>query len=123
VSPSPTVLLVDDEPIFLELTQERFRRDARLVVVGQAASGTEALALAEQLRPDVVVLDVLMPGLSGYETARRLRALLPETKVVLTSADSSVYFSAEVRAVGAVAFIDKKDLDPDALLEALAAGG
>jgi two-component system response regulator DesR len=120
VSAPITIIVVDDEPDFLELCRERFRRDARLQMVGTAGDAAEALALAEQHRPNVAIVDVYMPGIDGYEIARRLRTLLPDTRVIMTSADSRVYYQAEVRSVGALAFIDKKDLDPKVLLETLA---
>lgn len=115
--PPLSVLLVDDEPLYLNLTQERFRGDPRVTIVGAATSGEEALAVAEQLRPDVAVLDVLLPGLNGVETARRRRAQLPSLRIVLASADPS--FGEDLAPSGAVGFVDKKRLSPDGLLAAL----
>ena len=71
------VLLVDDQPDFLRLARELLDGHAGIRVVGEVTSGEEALALVPALAPDVVVLDVEMPRMHGFEAARRLRAAAP----------------------------------------------
>jgi len=86
--PSPiTVLAVDDRAVFLRATRELIAATPGFRQVGEAASGAEALRLAADLRPDLVLVDVRMPGMDGVETARRLLASDPETVVVLVSLD------------------------------------
>jgi DNA-binding NarL/FixJ family response regulator len=104
--PAVGVLTVDD--------QEAFRRSAREVIeasdgfelLGEAASGEEALELVERLAPDLVLVDVRMPGLDGFETARRLHARRPSATVVLVSADELA--DRDPDACGAAALVPKK---------------
>src|SRR5213592_619130 len=86
--PSPiTVLAVDDRAVFLRATRELIAATPGFRQVGEAASGAEALQIAADLHPDLVLVDVRMPGMDGVETAQRLLASEPETVVVLVSLD------------------------------------
>src|ERR1043165_2640900 len=86
--PSPiTVLAVDDRAVFLRATRELIAATPGFRQGGEAASGAEALELAADLHPDLVLLDVHMPGMDGVETARRLIESDPQTVVVLVSLD------------------------------------
>jgi two-component system invasion response regulator UvrY len=108
-----TVLAVDD--------QETFRRAARSLIaatpgfeqVGEAASGPEALELAAHLRPDLVLVDVRMPGMDGIETAGHLADADPGAMVVLISLEEL----PELPSVGAAAHVRKQDLSTRALLD------
>ncbi len=77
------VLLADDHILFSTLLEERLKKDADIEVVALAADGAEAVALTEQLEPDVVLLDVQMPVMTGTEALREIKAKLPRTKVIL----------------------------------------
>src|SRR5215468_2286760 len=84
----PRVLVVDDEPNIRELVQVALKFHG--CAVSTAASGTEAIRQAENLRPDLIVLDVVMPDLDGFEVCRRLRAMGNEVPVIfLTARDTS----------------------------------
>ena len=85
-SSGPGVLLVDDHPLWLETMRKVVHRRDGGTVVGQATDGREAIAMAEELKPDVVLLDVDMPGVSGIEATRRLCQVSPDSKVVILSA-------------------------------------
>ena len=115
-----TVLLVDDQVEFLRMARGRLTRGEALEVVGEATSGLEALSLVSQLQPapDAVLLDVEMPGLDGLETARRLRLLAPEVRVILTSASSEMRYGTAAVGIGAV-FLPKRDLSVQAILDLL----
>ena len=76
------VLIADDHPILRSGLRVLLAADPDLEVVGEAGTGEETLRLAEELRPDVVLLDIGMPGESGIETVRRLKATLPELRVL-----------------------------------------
>ena len=79
------VLLVDDDPTFLEALRTMFTFDERLEIVGEARDGEAAVRLANELQPDVVAMDIVMPGVDGIEATRAIRASRPETRVVLVS--------------------------------------
>ncbi len=81
--PSPTILVVDDEPDQLELLSTYFRRAKCLVVT--AIDAEHALHLPAQIRPDLMVLDLRLPGIDGWELTARLRALYPGCPIAITS--------------------------------------
>jgi DNA-binding NarL/FixJ family response regulator len=101
------VILADDHALVREGTAELLERAGGIRVVGQAADGLEALRLVQSLRPDVLLLDLAMPGLDGIELARRVRQVAPATAVVALSAhDEEAYVLAMLEA-GAVGYLSK----------------
>lgn len=84
-------------------------------VVGEAGDGVEALALVGSLRPDVVVMDVQMPGLDGITATEMLRTAHPGCAVVILSLRDDVQTRARVRAAGAAAFVSKRE-SPETLI-------
>jgi DNA-binding NarL/FixJ family response regulator len=79
------VLLVDDDAAFLESLETLLANDQRVEIVGKALSGAEALEIAAANKPDVVVVDVRMPGMSGFECGRLIRERDPHARVILIS--------------------------------------
>ena len=118
------ILLVDDQPAVRTGLKMRFALEPDIEVVGEAGSGLEALDLTRVLCPDVVLMDVEMPGLDGINTTVRLKTSMPEPAVVVLS----LYDSAEMRQralnAGAAAFVGKQDVC-EILMDAIreAAGG
>lgn len=114
------IVLVDDQSDFLTLIRGRLSRSASLEVVAEATSGEAALALVPDLEPapDVVLLDVEMPGLDGFETARRLRAIAPCVRIILTSASDSLHYGRAALGLGA-AFLPKRSLSAETILQLL----
>jgi DNA-binding NarL/FixJ family response regulator len=111
-------LIVDDDSDMRFLVRMTIEvANHGLEVSGEADSGESALALVEQDRPGVVVLDQRMPGLTGLETARRLLADDPEQPIILFSAYLDPKTVAEATALGIRACLDKTDVDrlPEAL--------
>jgi DNA-binding NarL/FixJ family response regulator len=108
------VLIVDDQPAFRRQLR-RLLTHAGLTVVGEAGSIAQAEALMLALQPDLAVVDVMLPGSSGIEGARRLRALAPDLRVIVVSAhrDRADLFQAAAREAGAEAFVAKDDLSID----------
>jgi DNA-binding NarL/FixJ family response regulator len=112
------VLIVDDHPLFRQGLCWALRTEGDFDVVGEAASGEEAMQRALEAPPDVVLCDVQLPGASGIEVARRLKTHLPDVAVVLLSAfdDEEQWF--EATRVGAAGFF-LKDTDPEPLLDGI----
>ncbi|HSO70545.1 MAG TPA: response regulator transcription factor [Arachnia sp.] len=111
------MLVVDDHPLYREGLVGLLGTTHDLVVVGQAADGLEAVRLAAELSPDVVVMDITMPGLDGIEATRRIVSASPPVRVLILSMldDSSV---ADAVAAGARGYV-VKSATPDATLAAI----
>ncbi len=106
------ILLVDDHPMFLHLIADYLRLNGadEVTVVGVAHDGEEALYLAKKLRPKIVLLDLIMPGPSGFDTIPRLRALVPKVHIIiLTARDLPAYRQATLDA-GADDFVTKTNM-------------
>ena len=101
------ILLVDDHAIVRDGLIRAFRNARGLEVVGQAANGRQAVDEARRLKPDVVLMDVAMPGMDGIEATRALRAELPDVKIIGLSMFDDETHGAEMRSAGAVAFVHK----------------
>lgn len=105
-----TTLIVDDEPDMRLLIGMSLTLDGACDVTAEAANGEQALSVWQRLRPQVVVLDMRMPGLSGLDVARRIFALDPTQPIVLCSSDLDQAECDEARRLGVVACIDKHDM-------------
>jgi len=110
------VLVVDDNELFRSTAVSLVSAARELRLVGQAASGEEALELLTDVKPDLVLLDIHMPGLDGVETARIIREQRPETVVALISAEPAG-FEAAARSAGVAALLNKADVRPRTLDE------
>lgn len=93
------VLVAEDHAVVREGTRDILEREAGLTVVGEAADGQEAIDLAAALKPDIVVMDIRMPILSGIEAAKQMRQVSPESRVLMLSAyDDEDYVVAAMEA-------------------------
>lgn len=101
------VLLAEDHVVVREGTRELIQREADMEVVGEASDGEEAIQLASKLQPDVVIMDISMPKLSGIEATKQIKALQPDTAVlILTAYDNDQYIFALLEA-GAAGYLLK----------------
>ncbi|MFE2289401.1 response regulator [Streptomyces sp. NPDC059443] len=112
------VLLVDDHQVvrrglrtFLEVQED-------IEVVGEASDGEEGIARAEELRPDVILMDIKMPGTDGIEALRRLRALANPARVLIVTSFTEQRTVVPALRAGAAGYV-YKDIDPDALAAAI----
>jgi DNA-binding NarL/FixJ family response regulator len=102
----PRVLLVDDVDGSRDLFREILESDG-IDVVGEATTGESAIRLAEELRPDVVLMDVRMRGMDGIEATRRLKELLPSIHVIILSVFDDTSLLKEAVKAGASAHVTK----------------
>lgn len=112
------LLLVDDHPVVREGLRSCFSRLPQLKIVGEAASGEEALRVVKRLKPDVVLMDINLPGINGLTTAARLRKLAPRAQVLILSVHENREYLAEVARCGASGYV-LKDAPPDELVRAI----
>lgn len=110
------ILIADDQALFRQAIKTVLNAEPDLDLVAEASDGEEAVAMAEEQVPDVVLMDVRMPKLSGIEAARRLKDILPTTKVVmLTVSDEEEDLFDAIKA-GASGYL-LKDIDPSAVAD------
>jgi two-component system, NarL family, invasion response regulator UvrY len=109
------VLTVDDAEPFRRAAHAVAEATDGFAAAAEVASGEEAVACAERLHPDVVLVDVHLPGIDGVETSRRIAALLPEALIVLLSGDAPPWPAGRPPACGAVGFLPKERLCPRVL--------
>jgi DNA-binding NarL/FixJ family response regulator len=106
------VLTVDDQAMFRRVAEDVIAATEGFEAVGEAGSGDEALEAVERLAPDLVLLDVRMPGLDGIEVARRLVASGSDAVVVLISIDELVDLPSAAELGRAVPLVRKQDFGP-----------
>jgi len=115
------VLVVDDQLVFRQVAREVIDATPEFVLLGEATSGAHALAAVEELHPDLVLVDVRMPGMDGIETAARLSAEHPDSVVVLISIDEPPNVPLRISSCGAATLVRKQDFGPALLRRVWAA--
>jgi DNA-binding NarL/FixJ family response regulator len=110
------VLIVDDHAPFRALARELLEMDA-FAVVGEAADAVGAMAMAVELAPDLVLLDIGLPGADGFEVARLLAALVPEPAVVLISSRDRSAYRTRLADSPARGFLPKAEVSGAALAD------
>lgn len=117
------VLVVDDQPPFRAAARAVLKRIAEFDLVGEAASGEEAVAMSAELAPDLVLMDINMGEMNGIEATRRVRSASPDTLVFLVSTYAEADLPADARSSGAAAYIHKDELSPRLLRGLWESGG
>ena len=120
------VLIVDDHEIVREGIRRLLTRSRpEWEILGEATDGKQAIEPVQKLQPDVVVLDVTMPGMSGLEAASHIAKLRPVCRILIFTMHDSDRLSAEVRSVGAHGYVQKSQASRDLVdaMETLLQGG
>ena len=105
-----TILIVDDNAQFRVLLRGIAAQEPDFHVVGEAEDGAEAIRLAQELQPDIVLLDLAMPRVNGLEALRQIKAERPETKVIMMTVHDEDAYRRAAKDSGADAFLLKKTL-------------
>ncbi len=103
-----TVMLVEDHPTVRKGLRALLNADGQFAVVGEAANGREAVALARKLRPEVILMDIAMPVLNGLQATRKIIAANPAARVIMLSAHSDDEYVESARVFGAVGYLEKQ---------------
>ncbi len=115
-------ILVDDQPIFRDIIRGVLARTGRFQFVGEAENGAEAVDLFDQVKPDVVIMDVQMPDMNGFEATVRITEENPEAIVILMSMQADASYASVAIEAGAKGFLPKKTIDADMVLNLLTDG-
>jgi two-component system response regulator NreC len=118
MSDGTKILLVDDHAMFRAGIKALLEAEGRMEVIGEASSGDEAVDKVRQLKPDVVVMDLSMPGSNGLEATRRIAALELDTKVLVLTVHAEEEYLVPVVEAGASGYLTKTSADND-LIEAI----
>ena len=102
-----SVMLVDDHSIMRDLLRDALENTGEFQVVAQAADGEEALRLVQEVAPDVIVMDVIMPVMDGIDACREITELLPDTKVLMLTASNEQDAIVRAIAAGATGYLQK----------------
>jgi DNA-binding NarL/FixJ family response regulator len=117
------VLIADDQRLFAEALEAILTTDGRIAVVGRATNGEEAVALACDDRPDVVLMDIAMPLLDGIAATEAIAAAVPEIRVVVLTGSEAPDDITRARAAGAAGYVTKDQVAGDLVRAILHAAG
>ena len=113
-----TLLLVDDHPLIRQGLRHLLEGEPNFKVVGEAGDGVEALLLIERLRPNILIVDMMMPGLNGLEVLRQIKQISPDTRAIVLSMQSADAYVIEALKNGAAGYV-LKETGPSELVNAV----
>jgi DNA-binding NarL/FixJ family response regulator len=116
--PQITILLAEDHTVVRESIRQSLERVSDFKVVGEADDGEDAVRLAKQLKPDVIIMDISMPKLSGIEATKQIKAFLPSAKILVLTAYDYEQYIFPLLAAGAAGYL-LKDVSSRELVDAI----
>jgi DNA-binding NarL/FixJ family response regulator len=115
---SVTLLLADDHPIVLQGLRHLLECEPGFHILGEAGDGVEALQLVDRLKPDILVVDMMMPGVNGLEVLRQVKKISPATRTIVLSMQSADAYVVEALRSGAAGYV-LKETGPGELVHAV----
>ncbi|HOJ77798.1 MAG TPA: response regulator transcription factor [Bacillota bacterium] len=112
------VMIVDDHPLARQGLKQILSLDSDITVVGEAQHGDEVIETALLLKPDVILMDINLPGKNGIELTQEVKEKLPDTQILALTVDNDQYHVHKIIKAGALGYI-LKDINPDTLIEAI----
>jgi len=101
------VLVADDHPVIRRMVRSVLQEHPNFEVCGEAMDGAQAVEEAKKMKPDVVVLNVTMPVMNGFEAAREIKAILPQSAIVILSQKADLEFVEQAKKIGVRAYVAK----------------
>ena len=104
------IIVAEDHPIIRQCIRLIIDRDPDTILIGETANGQEVVTLAQELRPEIVIMDIMLPTINGIEATRQIHKLLPEIKVIAVSSHYEEIFLRNMLSAGASGYILKDTL-------------
>ena len=101
------VLVADDHPVIRRMVRSVLQEHPNFEICGEAMDGAQAVEEAKKMKPDVVVLNVTMPVMNGFEAAREIKAILPQSAIVILSQKADLEFVEQAKKIGVRAYVAK----------------
>lgn len=105
------ILIVDDHAVLRKAVRQLLESRNEFQVCGEAENGVQAIKMAAELKPDVVILDIVMPVMNGFEAARKIKEVSPDSRLVILSAYKDKQMLEGAKSVGAVCYVPKSDAE------------